>query len=119
MTLALALTLMACTPDDKASTSEQTFFTPQAGVICDRTGGFCANSKGIDMTLSKDYLGETAAYSNFLERQAGKIPDVVQLDPVSFAFSDLTHCDIVEKWCSNVESGAYNEKVTTELFGSQ
>lgn len=31
-------------------------YSPQAGVICDKKGGFCADSEGIAVALTKMYL---------------------------------------------------------------
>jgi hypothetical protein len=35
-------------------------YSPEAGVICDKKGGFCADSQGIAVALTKMYLGEKA-----------------------------------------------------------
>ena len=47
-------------------------YSPSRGVLCDSKAGFCADSYGISMGLTKEYIGQAAqdklmSYQNFLK----------------------------------------------------
>ncbi len=35
-------------------------YSPEAGILCDKKAGFCADSQGISMAFTKQFLGEKA-----------------------------------------------------------
>ena len=48
--------------------------SPKAGVLCDRKAGFCADSEGISMGLTKLYLGEEAEQKMILQTLKLELP---------------------------------------------
>ena len=36
-------------------------YSPEQGVICDKKSGFCSDSYGISLGMTKDFLGQKAA----------------------------------------------------------
>ena len=52
----LFLTIIA-----SAALAEQAIFSPDGGVLCDRKSGFCADSEGVSMAYTEQFLGKKAA----------------------------------------------------------
>ena len=60
--------------------------TPMAGVICDKKASFCADSQGISVALTKEYLGDKAEK---------KLMDMGQFDMSEFVLTNGVRCDTI------------------------
>jgi hypothetical protein len=72
-------------------------YTPSAGVICDKKAGFCADSEGISMGFTKEYLGQAAQ-----DKMMKLINDVgvSNFDTTWFVLSNGVACKTKEKACT-------------------
>ncbi len=70
-----------------------TVFSPDQGVLCDRKSGFCADSTGISMAYTEQFLGKKAATK--LMKVMGSDSDMS-----SFTMSNGVHCEMKEKKCT-------------------
>jgi hypothetical protein len=83
--------------------------TPMAGVICDKKAKICADSTGISVALTKEYLGEKAEK---------KLMAMGDFDMSEFVLSNGVRCDTktqkctVSKWDQKVDAAH-----TKALFG--
>jgi hypothetical protein len=90
--------------------------SPEAGVICDKKAGFCADSEGISVALTKMYLGEKAEKK--LMSQIGEIGKD-SFDPTTFVLTDGVACNTKAKKCTVSKiSGKVDAKHTKALFGA-
>ena len=91
-------------------------YSPQAGVICDKKGGFCADSEGIAVALTKMYLGEKAEKK--LMDMIRPEPGVQDFDTTTFVLTNKVACDCKAKKC---KVSKYEDKIdsahTKALFG--
>ncbi len=78
------IALSACMIGLSSFASASSVYSPSKGVICDKKSGFCADSYGISMGLTKDYLGQAAQ---------NKLMGYKDLDTTSFAMSNGLFCD--------------------------
>ena len=71
----------------------KTIFSPEKGIVCDKASDFCADSQGISLGLTKEYLGQEAADSigDMIERD--------QMDTVKYTMSNGVYCDAGERKC--------------------
>ena len=65
--------------------------TPMAGVICDKKANFCADSTGISVALTKEYLGEKAEK---------KLMDLGDFDMSEFVLTNGVRCDTKTQKCT-------------------
>ena len=90
--------------------------SPKAGVLCDRKAGFCADSEGISMGLTKLYLGEEAEQKMMAE--INKV-GLENFDTSAFVLTNGVACDCKAKRCT---ASKYDQKTdaahTQALFGS-
>ena len=65
-------------------------YSPKAGVLCDKKAGFCADSEGISMALTKLYLGDKAE-----EKMMDMIKEVglENFDATTFTLTNGVHCE--------------------------
>jgi hypothetical protein len=72
-------------------------YAPSAGVICDKKAGFCADSEGISMGYTKEYLGQAAQ-----DKMMKLINDVgvSNFDSTWFVLSNGVACKTKEKVCT-------------------
>jgi hypothetical protein len=70
-----------------------TIFSPDQGVLCDRKSGFCADSTGISMAYTEQFLGKKTAAK--LLKTMGSDSDMT-----SFTMSNGVHCEMKEKKCT-------------------
>jgi hypothetical protein len=70
-----------------------TVFSPEAGVICDKKSGFCSDSYGISLGITKEVLGEKAAL------KWEKILKSKDFDATSYTMSNGLNCDTKKKIC--------------------
>lgn len=91
-------------------------YSPDPGVICDKKGGFCADSQGIAVALTKMYLGVTAETK--LMNRIRPEPGVQDYDTTTFVLTNKVACDCKAKIC---KVSKYEDKVdaahTQALFG--
>ena len=68
-------------------------YSPDQGVLCDRKSGFCADSTGISMAYTEQFLGKKAAAK--LLKVMGTDSDMT-----TFTMSNGVHCVLKEKKCT-------------------
>ena len=118
MTAVMVFGLMGCTDapmaqveqgmeetkqQQNAQKSTAVYF-PQRGIVCDKKAGFCADSQGISMGYTKEYLGQAAQ---------DKMMEYVEKDHMetgSYTMSNRIYCDSELKACYN---NRWKEKVDT------
>jgi hypothetical protein len=85
-------------------------YSPEAGTICDKKGGFCADEQGISVSITKMYLGEKAEK---------KLLGMGDFDMTRFTLTNGVYCEVKIKKCT---ISKYEDKVdvahTKALFGS-
>ena len=93
-----------------------TVYSPEPGVICDKKGGFCADSQGIAVALTKMYLGDKAEKK--LLDMIRPEPGVQDFDSTTFVLTNKVACDCKAKKC---KVSKYEDKMdaahTKALFG--
>jgi hypothetical protein len=72
-------------------------YSPEAGVICDKKAGFCADTEGIAVALTKMYLGEKAE-KKLMDRIRPE-PGVADYDTKTFVLTNQVACDCKAKVC--------------------
>lgn len=91
-------------------------YSPEAGVICDKKAGFCADSEGIAVALTKMYLGDQAEKK--LMARIRPEPGVQDYDTHTFVLTNKVACDCKAKVC---KVSKYEDKIdaahTKALFG--
>ncbi len=115
--LALAFGLSACTDAEMAQVEKDMnqaannsmktggVYSPSQGVLCDTKAGFCADSYGISMGLTKEYLGQAAQ---------DKLMSYKDFDTSEFTMTNGVYCDSKMKKCYN---NKWKEKVDTYYTG--
>lgn len=92
--------------------SNENVYSPEQGIICDKKSGFCTDSYGISIAMTKEFLGQKAA------DKWTKILSDKYFDPTSFTMSNGLNCDINKKMC---KKSKWDDKAdthwTTILFG--
>ncbi|KYJ85722.1 hypothetical protein AS592_03005 [Sulfurovum riftiae] len=77
-------------------------YFPEHGIVCDKKADFCADSTGISMGYTKEYLGQAAQ-----DKMIGYVKrDHMELD--SYTMSNGIYCDSKAKKCYN---NKWKEKV--------
>ena len=95
--LVLALSLCLFSTLAVGATLKGAVYSPEPGVICDKKGGFCADSQGLSVAMTKMYLGAKAE-KNLMEQinKGGK-----DFDATTFTMSDGIYCDCKAKQCKD------------------
>lgn len=91
-------------------------YSPEAGVICDKKGGFCADAQGIAVALTKMYLGDKAEtrLMNTMRSETG----VQDFDTTTFVLTNRVACDCKAKVCKvNKYDNTPDTAHTRALFG--
>jgi len=90
---------------------------PDKGVICDKKALFCADSQGISMDLTKEYLGEKAKRKMMAQiNQVGS----KNFDATWFTLSKGVSCKSRQNACCESKySDKIDKKDTQVLFGLQ
>lgn len=84
-------------------------YSPEQGIVCDTKAGFCSDSQGIGMTLTKEYLGQAAQ-----DKLISFGDDFVT---TSFGMSNGVYCDSDDKRCYNNKlKDRVNKRYTKMLF---
>ena len=110
-TLGLTLILMASSvyAANAGKTIKGSVTTPMAGVICDKKANFCADSTGISVALTKEYLGEKAEK---------KLMDLGDFDMSEFVLTNGVRCDTKTQKCEVSKLDKTIDKAHTKaLFG--
>jgi len=93
--------------------SASSVYSPDRGVICDTRAGFCVDSYGISLGMTREYLGSKA------ENKWLKILNDGNFDKKHFTLSNGLSCDIDRKICKKSKwddnADAHWTKI---LFGS-
>ena len=96
-----------------SSLSASSVYSPSRGVICDRKAGFCTDSYGISLGLTKEYLGSRA------EKKWSNILNDNSFDSTSFTLSNGLSCSTKQKICKKSKWDDYADPHWTRvLFGS-
>lgn len=69
--------------------SDANVYSPEQGVICDKKAGFCSDSYGISLGMTKDFLGQKAA------DKWTKILSDKDFDATSYTMSNGLSCDTI------------------------
>ena len=80
-------------------------YSPSQGVLCDTKAGFCADSYGISMGLTKEYLGQAAQ---------DKLMSYKDFDTSEFTMTNGVYCDSKMRKCYN---NRWKEKVDVYYTG--
>jgi len=112
--LALALCLCLVSSLVSPAALKGAVYSPEPGVVCDKKGGFCADSAGLSVALTKMYLGDKAE-KNLMEQigKGGK-----DFDATTFTMSDGIYCDTNAKQCMGRNDKKLDAKHTKALFGT-
>jgi hypothetical protein len=85
-------------------------YTPEAGTICDKKAGFCADEQGISMAITKMYLGEAAEK---------KLLAMGEFDTTTFTLTNGVHCEAKARKCTVSKiDGTVDAAHTKALFGA-
>ena len=90
-------------------------YSPMAGVICDKKGGFCADTEGVSVAYTKEYLGAKA--EKHLMDEINKV-GLKDFDATSFTMSDGIACDTKAKQCVGRNDKKLDVAHTKALFGA-
>ena len=72
-----------------------TVYFPEHGIVCDKKAGFCADSEGISMGYTKEYLGQAAQ-----DKMMGYV-NKDHMETGSYTMSNGIYCDSALKACYN------------------
>ena len=110
----IALTLVASLSTMANAKSDANVYSPEAGVICDKKSGFCSDSYGISLGMTKDFLGQKAA------DKLMKILSDKNFDATFYTMMNGLTCDTKKKIC---KKSKWDEKAdahwTAILFGKK
>ncbi|MFZ4478979.1 MAG: YcgJ family protein [Rhodoferax sp.] len=93
----LVLTSLSIPAQAKNVQLKGSVYSPEAGVICDKKGGFCADSQGIAVALTKMYLGDKA--EKRLMDMIRPEPGVQDFDTTTFVLTNKVACDCKARNC--------------------
>jgi len=89
-------------------------FSPEQGIICDKKSGFCADSEGISLGYTGEYLGKVTEKK--FEKIISGHPD---FDTSSFVLSNGILCDASKKHCyTNKFDNVVDRDHTKAMFGT-
>jgi len=115
--LRIAATIVLCVISAPAlpATLEGSVTSPMAGVLCYRKGGFCADTEGVSVALTKMYLGEKAE-AKLMEQI--KAVGLESFDATTFVLTNGVACDTKAKRCTVSKlSDKVDAAHTKALFG--
>ena len=112
----LVMGAMAGVAQAKSIPLKGSVYSPAPGVLCDKKGGFCADSQGIAVALTKMYLGDKA--EKRLMDMIRPEPGVQDVDTTTFVLTNKVACDCKARKCT---VSKYETKIDTAhtqaLFG--
>jgi len=79
----------------KHSSHKGSVYFPEHGILCDKKSGFCADSSGISLGFTREYIGESAAnkFANLIDKH--------HMDTSSYTLSNGKYCDSNARKCYN------------------
>jgi len=125
LTAALIFGLNGCTDAEMAQVNEgitevqqeqvaqknSSVYFPSNGIVCDKKAGFCADSTGISMGYTKEYLGQVAQ-----DKMMGYV-EKDHMETGSYTMSNGIYCDSALKTCyTNKWKEKVNSYFTKKLF---
>lgn len=116
MRTAIKLTGIAIAFAALSATAASSGIEYKNGAICDRKSGFCVDSQGVSVALTKMYLG--AAAETKLMAEINKV-GLQDFDAGTFTMRGGLNCKVTEKKCwTDKYSGKVDAKATKVLFGN-
>jgi hypothetical protein len=68
-------------------------YSPEPGILCDKKAGFCADSQGISIAFTKQFLGDQAEQKMIeISRE--------NFDPTTFTLTNGVHCEAKTQQCT-------------------
>ena len=87
-------------------------YFPEHGIVCDKKAGFCADSEGISMGYTKEYLGQAAQdkMMGYVERD--------HMTTSEFTLSNGIYCNAKKQKCfkDRYDGSPVNDHFTSNLF---
>jgi hypothetical protein len=91
-------------------------YSPKPGIVCDKKAQFCADSEGISLGYTKEYLGQKA--ENTMMGRIKEGGGSANYDLTWFGFSNGVDCKTKEKVCHvSKNSDKVDAAHTKALFG--
>ena len=91
-------------------------YSPSKGVVCDKKAHFCADSQGISLGFTKEYLGGKA--EDIMMKRIHEGGGVDKYDLTWFAFSNGVDCKTKQRVCHvSKHSDKVDAAHTRALFG--
>jgi hypothetical protein len=97
-----------------AAFAENIIFSPDTGLLCDKKIGFCADSEGISVAYTKQYLGDKAEKK--LMDKIHAAGGVDKFDTTTFTFYNNAYCDTKAKKCKVSKNDNKPDPVGNTLF---
>ena len=110
----LVLSLVLISSLSTAAALTGSVYSPMAGVICDKKSGFCADTEGVSVALTKEYLGAKA--EKHLMDEINKV-GMQDFDATRFTMSDGIACSTTAKQCVGRNDRKVDAAHTRALFG--
>ena len=108
----LLVLLAGCMTTVRAAENDRVW-SPEAGVVCDSRGGFCADHEGLSMGLTRQWLGEQAQ-SRLMQMVSGTL----SMNTRDFTLTTGEHCESASRTCwTDRYREARDEKLTRQLYG--
>jgi uncharacterized protein YecT (DUF1311 family) len=86
-------------------------YFPEHGILCDKKAGFCADSEGISLGYTKEYIGQAAQdkWDKMIERD--------HMDTYDYTLSNGIYCNSKKQKCYTEKFGSVvDEHFTNNLF---
>ena len=88
-------------------------YSPAKGVLCDKKSGFCSDSEGISVALTKEYIGPAA-----VQKLLANMQPLENFDVTHFVMSNHVSCDMKARVCTKSKlDDTVESKATIALFG--
>lgn len=102
---------------DKTIQLKGSVYSPNPGVICDKKAGFCADSQGIAVALTKRYLGDRGE-ARLMDSNRPE-PGVQDYDTTTVVLTNKVACDCKAQKCTVSKYEAKLDAAHTKaMFGN-
>ena len=108
------ITLISLCLITTAASAENIISSPDQGLLCDKMMGFCADSEGISVAYTKQYLGDKAEKK--LMDKIHAAGGVDKFDTTTFTFYNKAYCDTKAKKCTVSKNDNKPDPVGNTLF---
>lgn len=99
----------------QAGAAKVRVWLPEAGVVCDSQGGFCADHEGLSMGLTRQWLGEQAQ-SRLMQMVSG----TARMNTRDFTLATGERCESGARTCwTDRFKERQAEKLTRHLYGEK